>query len=171
MLIMLGRRTSIIHALNLRLPVISNFMQPWTADCRFTSLCDKNLSNYAASGAMRKNRFQDLEGPKRRKSQRHPFAYPAELRFENGLPATSCRIVDMSETGAQLEMPAEMNIHDEFILLIGAHTDVRRQCQVIWRSNSRIGVRFVNEPKTLPQSLLGKAVLQTLFSNAPKART
>ena len=119
---------------------------------------------------MRGNRFQDFTGPKRRKNQRRPFAYPAELRFENGLPATPCRIVDMSETGAQLEASPETNIHDEFILLIGAHTSVRRRCQVIWRSNSRIGVRFVNEPETLPQRLIGKAVLQTLFANAPNAK-
>ena len=151
-------------------------MQPWSADWRFyspvTFLCDKNLWNYnqQRAGAMRGNGFRDFAGPKRRKSQRRPFAYPAELRFENELPAASCLIVDMSETGAQLEAPPETNIHDEFILLIGAHTSVRRRCQVIWRSNSRIGVRFVNEPETLPQRLIGKAVLQTLFANAPNAK-
>ena len=63
---------------------------------------------------MRGNGFQDFAGPKRRKNQRRPFAYPAELRFENELPAASCLIVDMSETGAQLEASPEANIHDEF---------------------------------------------------------
>ena len=101
------------------------------------------------AGAMRGNGFRDFAGPKRRKSQRRPFAYPAELRFENELPAASCLIVDMSETGAQIEAPPETNIHDEFILLIGAHTSVRRRCQVIWRSNSRIGVRFFERARDI----------------------
>jgi len=130
-------------------------MQPWSTDWRFyspvTFLCDKNLWNYnqQRAGAMRGNGFRDFAGPKRRKSQRRPFAYPAELRFENELPAASCLIVDMSETGAQLEAPPETNIHDEFILLIGAHTSVRRRCQVIWRSNSRIGVRFFERARDI----------------------
>ena len=117
---------------------------------------------------MRETLFQDCGGPKRRKNKRRPFSYSAELRFENGLPAAPCVIVDMSETGGQLEVAPEAKIADECLLLIGRQTTVRRRCRVVWRSNSRIGVSFLNEPKSLPQQLIGRAVLQSLSAKAPK---
>ena len=111
--------------------------------------------------------FQDF-GAKRRKSQRRSFCYGAEISFENGLPPAPCLIVDMSETGAQLEVSPETKISDEFLLLIGSQTAVRRRCRVVWRSTNRIGVGFVNEPKSLPQGLIGKAIMQSLSTKRPR---
>ena len=111
--------------------------------------------------------FQDF-GDKRRKSHRRSFSYGSQLCFENGLPAAPCLIVDMSETGAQLEVSPETKISDEFLLLVGSQTTVRRRCRVVWRSTNRIGVGFVNEPKSLPQGLIGKAIMQSLPTKRPR---
>jgi len=94
---------------------------------------------------------QDYGGPGRRKSSRRRFAYPAQLYFGSGSPPGPCVIVDISELGAQLELPAGTDVPDEFFLLIGGHADVRRRCLVVWRSPSRLGVRFQGELMRMPQ--------------------
>ena len=56
-------------------------------------------------------------------------------------------IVDISESGAQLEFFDTRDIPDEFSLLIGGQRAVRRFCHVVWRSNDRLGVTFVRQQK------------------------
>lgn len=85
--------------------------------------------------------YQNL-GWGRRKSLRRHFGYPGQMHFGGDAPASACVIVDMSDTGAQLQVAAEAQIPYEFWLLIGGNAHVRRQCRVVWRSGSRIGVQF-----------------------------
>ena len=86
-------------------------------------------------------RSQDF-GWGRRKSLRRHFGYPGQIYPGGDLPASACMIVDMSETGAQLQVAAEAQLPYEFWLLIGGNAHVRRQCRVVWRSGSRLGVQF-----------------------------
>jgi hypothetical protein len=85
--------------------------------------------------------FQDY-GRGRRKSLRRSFGYPARLRFGGELPSVACVIVDISHTGARLQVPEPADVPNEFALLIGGRPDVRRRCRVVWRSHDLIGVRF-----------------------------
>ena len=85
--------------------------------------------------------FQNL-GWGRRKSLRRHFGYPGQMHVGDGAPPRACVIIDMSETGAQLQVPAEAEVPPEFSLLIGGNANVRRQCRVVWRSGNRMGVRF-----------------------------
>jgi len=78
----------------------------------------------------------------RRKSLRRHFGYPGQLHFEGGDPPRACSIVDMSESGAQLDVPGDSDVPSEFWLLIGGNSHVRRQCRVVWRSGNRFGVQF-----------------------------
>jgi hypothetical protein len=78
----------------------------------------------------------------RRKSLRRHFGYPAQMHFGVGVPPRTCVIIDMSETGAQLNVPADADIPQEFSLLVGGNANVRRQCRVVWRSGNRMGVHF-----------------------------
>ena len=94
---------------------------------------------------------QDYGGRGRRKSSRRRFAYPGQLYFGSGSPPGPCVIVDISELGAQLDVPAGTDVPDEFFLLIGGHASVRRRCLVVWRSPGRIGVRFQGELMRMPQ--------------------
>ena len=105
--------------------------------------------------------FQDYVGRGRRKSARRVFTYPAQLEFGRGVPPAPCSIVDISELGAQVEVPPGTEIPDEFSLLIGGHASVRRQCHIVWRSTCRIGVRFHGAPERVPkQELAGQIVLR-----------
>jgi hypothetical protein len=85
--------------------------------------------------------FQSL-GWGRRKSLRRHFGYPAQMHFQDGVPPQACVIIDMSETGAQLEAPADVVVPGEFSLLVGGNSHVRRHCKLVWRSGNRIGVNF-----------------------------
>lgn len=78
----------------------------------------------------------------RRKSLRRHFGYPGRLLFEDGVPPRPCTIVDMSESGAQLDVPGDGEVPYEFSLLIGGNSHVRRHCRVVWRSGTRMGVQF-----------------------------
>ena len=78
----------------------------------------------------------------RRKSLRRHFGYPSQLHFGEGAPPQVCVIVDMSESGAQLQVPADVAVPGEFSLLIGGNSHVRRHCKLVWRSGNRMGVEF-----------------------------
>ena len=56
--------------------------------------------------------------------------------------AIDCIIRNMSETGAALEVESPVGIPDEFGLLIKPEY-IKRNCRVVWRAASRIGVQFV----------------------------
>jgi hypothetical protein len=58
------------------------------------------------------------------------------------LPPQACTIIDMSETGAQLQVPADAAVPGEFSLLIGGNSHVRRLCKLVWRTGNRVGVQF-----------------------------
>ena len=134
------------------------FARPWALDeaplerrHRPGELIAKHGQSERLSWAMARPSRQDYGGPGRRKSSRRRFAYPAQLYFGSGSPPGPCVIFDISELGAQLEVPAGTDVPDEFFLLIGGHADVRRRCLVVWRSPSRLGVRFQGELMRMPQ--------------------
>ena len=118
------------------------------------------------SWAMAGTSYQDHGGRHRRKSSRRVFTYPAQLEFGRGVPPAPCVIVDISELGAQVEVSPGTDFPDEFSLLIGGHASVRRQCRIVWRSTSRIGVRFHGAPERVPrQELAGQIVLRPHLMN------
>jgi hypothetical protein len=59
----------------------------------------------------------------------------------NGDGGITCRIRDISEGGACLEVASQFGIPDEFKLVIGID-DWQRSCRVAWRKANRIGVAF-----------------------------
>jgi PilZ domain len=90
---------------------------------------------------MSQERFRDL-GKGRRKSARRTFHYSAKVLGPDAIQWDGF-IVDISESGAQLEFIDTRDIPDRFSLLIGGHRQVKRACEVVWRSPDRLGVRFL----------------------------
>lgn len=66
-------------------------------------------------------------------------------------------IVDISESGAQLELFDTESVPEQFFLLIGGHGAVKRLCHVVWRTRDRLGVKFLREPERAPTSPTGRA--------------
>ncbi|MBX9778230.1 MAG: PilZ domain-containing protein [Xanthobacteraceae bacterium] len=81
-------------------------------------------------------------GRARRQSVRREFHHPGIL------VAADCKrwattIIDISETGAQLQLGNNANVPGELVLLIGGKNAIQRQCQIVWRSTDRLGVKFI----------------------------
>ncbi|MBX9840881.1 MAG: PilZ domain-containing protein [Xanthobacteraceae bacterium] len=53
-----------------------------------------------------------------------------------------CTITDISEGGARLFVP-EVNLPEQFVLLISGDKVTREECRVAWRLGGEMGVQFV----------------------------
>lgn len=58
----------------------------------------------------------------------------------------SCSIVDVSDTGARIETPQADAVPDRFDLILADNGKPRRDCRVVWRDGTLIGVTFENRP-------------------------
>jgi hypothetical protein len=54
-------------------------------------------------------------------------------------------IVDVSATGAQVSLNPEISLPREFFLSFTENGRVSRLCELVWRADRRIGVRFADE--------------------------
>jgi len=61
----------------------------------------------------------------------------------NGSPVRGCTVLDLSDIGARLANELPLQVPDKFTLLLTADGGLRRQCEVVWRSESAVGVRFL----------------------------
>jgi hypothetical protein len=75
----------------------------------------------------------------RRRSINHGARFVAADRSE----VQSCRIIDISGTGARLEVSEPEALPDEFNLLLSHDGKLNRSCAVVWRRGKVIGVRFI----------------------------
>jgi len=73
---------------------------------------------------------------------------PRMRTFKSGLIAfnraggITATVKNFTETGAMLEVPSIVGIPDEFTLVIAAD-HFKRECKIVWRQQTRIGVRFL----------------------------
>lgn len=86
----------------------------------------------------------------RRRSFRKNFSHPVNLLHPDGKPICGCTMRDISETGARLKIgsqlePDESQLPPKFILAISKSGNVFRRCEVVWRRNDEIGVRFAGK--------------------------
>ncbi|MGU9982072.1 DUF2336 domain-containing protein [Phreatobacter sp. HK31-P] len=77
-----------------------------------------------------------------RKAPRKPISYPARLTSEDGGAEMSCKLVDISRTGAQLTLDAPARLSGRLHLNI-AGTAVSRACEPVWQDGRTVGVRFL----------------------------
>jgi hypothetical protein len=62
-------------------------------------------------------------------------------RIAFGGGTIDCTVRNLSETGAALEVSSPVGIPEHFTLLIEPN-HIRVPCHVVWRTDTRIGVRF-----------------------------
>jgi PilZ domain len=80
-----------------------------------------------------------------RKSRRHFVSHGARVVWDGGSSPQDCRMLDVSAHGARLELESAATLPDKFMLLLSHDGGLRRQCSVIWRSESAVGIEF-NSP-------------------------
>lgn len=74
----------------------------------------------------------------RRRANRRPTTQIASIAFDRR-DVRLCMVRDISNTGACLQLQTIANVPDSFDLLRDGNAYV---CQVMWRANDRLGVRF-----------------------------
>jgi hypothetical protein len=75
----------------------------------------------------------------KRQMRRRRVFKAAMIEFPGG--AFSCVVRDLSDCGANLDVPSQIGIPHEFMLSIPT-AELRRPCRAVWRSAERIGVAF-----------------------------
>jgi hypothetical protein len=79
----------------------------------------------------------------RRKVPRHRTLKAGLIAF-NRAGTIECRVRNLSEQGACLQVAGPAGIPDEFLLLV-EHEHLKRRCRVIWRKPTQMGVEFLPE--------------------------
>ena len=76
----------------------------------------------------------------RRKLPRHRTFKAGSIAF-NRAGGIDCRVRNLSAIGACLEVASQIGIPDAFILVVDTE-HLKQHCQVIWRTDVRLGVAF-----------------------------
>ena len=74
-------------------------------------------------------------------------SYPVNLMGIDGTWRRSCILLDVSETGAMLEVEGPVNVLQarEFFLLLSSTGLAFRRCELVWIDGAQIGVRFITK--------------------------
>ncbi|MGB7252204.1 MAG: PilZ domain-containing protein [Xanthobacteraceae bacterium] len=86
--------------------------------------------------------------PEFRKKKRRYISHGARIALADGSLLENCRIIDISGTGARLEIKNLEGVPDQFVLLLSYDGRLRRQCSVVWRSETAIGIEFAPDCPT-----------------------
>ena len=78
---------------------------------------------------------------KRRYPRRRIF-FDARICFAEAKQAIPCRVCDVSDGGARLEVKSSMALPPLFKLVVAGADKVGRLCSVAWQNGSDIGVIF-----------------------------
>ena len=62
-------------------------------------------------------------------------------------PPLKCQMLDVSELGARIRVGDPKTAPQEFMIILDK--GLARWCQVRWRSDTEIGIKFVEPPKSL----------------------
>jgi PilZ domain-containing protein len=79
--------------------------------------------------------------PEHRRERRMRVLKMARIVFNGGYSVYDCRVKNLSESGALLEMASLLGIPNRFEIALEA-TAARRLCTVMWRTDRLMGVAF-----------------------------
>jgi hypothetical protein len=83
---------------------------------------------------------EDVLPSERRQSRRRKALKSALVVFKNGYCDIKCRILDFSESGALLQPADVVQVPNQFLLKPSMAPS--RECEVVWRGRTTIGVRY-----------------------------
>jgi hypothetical protein len=81
----------------------------------------------------------------RRKSIRRKVRWEAAVIAVDGAWRHKCTIVDVSASGAQVSLHPAISLPSEFLLSFTDNGTVSRLCELVWRADRKLGVRFAHE--------------------------
>ena len=81
----------------------------------------------------------------RRKHPRIAVVQAATMLRNDGSPLADCVLRDISVGGARLRVEAIADVPRTFNLLVPRGGKVQRHCELVWQSDSEMGVRFLSD--------------------------
>ena len=82
-------------------------------------------------------------GSEKRRAPRQEVCWKGLIHDEQGSVIAPCFMTNVSAAGAKLDFEESIEVPDWFVLALARNAGVRRNCEVVWRSDKSIGVRFV----------------------------
>jgi hypothetical protein len=82
-------------------------------------------------------------GKERRRAPRRRVNAAGYLYTGDGRPLGACRMKDVSSGGARLSHSITGELPDQLFLSLSKDGAVRRRCEVAWRRENQLGVRFL----------------------------
>jgi hypothetical protein len=79
----------------------------------------------------------------RRRATRRLIRQPAIMVKIDGSIFGRCLMMDVSRTGAKLQVAARETVPSQFVLVLSRDGCLRRHCRVAWQSGTTMGVRFI----------------------------
>jgi hypothetical protein len=96
-----------------------------------------------------------------RKNARRTVSLEAAVIGVDGAWRHKCTIVDISASGARISLNPAISLPREFFLSFTENGRVSRLCELVWRADRKLGVRFAHEERA--------AELRSPFSPPPIA--
>ena len=76
------------------------------------------------------------------RAKRQPLDMAAMVYGVDGARIASCRLRNISVTGAQIEFQRETELPKTFLISFSERGDVRRRCAIVWQFSTVVGVKF-----------------------------
>jgi hypothetical protein len=95
----------------------------------------------------------------RRRSLRQAMRLEAMIFDLEGSMVGPCMMMNISVSGAKLILQAPAEVPDCFLLVLSKKGGVRRYCEVTWRSDAGIGVRFVSPAAGEDEAIAGRGLV------------
>lgn len=90
-----------------------------------------------------------MQAPEKRSNVRRTVRYPGTIEAGGDSAPRQCTLCDASEEGAQITVDDPASVPASFTLVLGYDGTARRNCLVVWRSDTQIGVKFAGIQKNL----------------------
>jgi hypothetical protein len=89
-----------------------------------------------------------------RKSPRQRKDHVVRLELDDGSPALSGVLSDLSATGARISLTEPYTMPSKFVLILPPNT--RRLCRLVWQSQEHLGVEFLAAGTRAPAQPVGQ---------------
>ncbi len=77
-----------------------------------------------------------------RQETRRNVSIPSYIHLPEQRKRIRCLVTDLSQHGAAISVENADQLPDDFVLLLAASEDMRRDCKVVRRGKIALGVRF-----------------------------
>jgi hypothetical protein len=78
----------------------------------------------------------------KKRERRRTVRQSGWLTLEGGFAARECVVIDLSSTGARIEVDSSQSLNAKLRLAFSRDARTGRDCEVVWRRGKTLGVKF-----------------------------